>query len=168
MLARASFGPPEKAYGYEPVEHPGYVVRAHGKGRTTMVPWTIGRSYRDLGLTVARDAVHEIVQELLAGDEIVAADLPEHVEITVHKTGARLVVHVVNMSGARRSNFGPPVPVRGGGLHVRTAGSSPTAHALVNDAPCQTNRQDDWLSITLPEIDLFDVIVVDYPEKVTQ
>ena len=64
MLARASYGPPEKAYGNEVVEHPGYAVLTHGKGRTAMVPWTIGRSYRDLGLTVARDVLHAIVQEL--------------------------------------------------------------------------------------------------------
>jgi hypothetical protein len=168
MLARAAFGPPEKAYGYEPVEHPGYVVRTHGKGQTAMVPWTIGRSYRDLGLTVARDVVHDLVQELLAGDEIVAADLPETVEITVHKSGERLVVHLVNMSGARRSNFGPPLPVRDGRLRVRVADASPTARALVSDAPCQITRDDGWLSIALPEIDLFDVIVVDYSQKVTQ
>jgi hypothetical protein len=168
MLARAPYGPPEKAYGYEPVEHPGYAIRAHGKGRTAMVPWTIGRSYRDLGLTVTRDAVHALVQELLADDEIVAADLPENVEITVHKTGQRLVVHVVNMSGARRSNFGPPLPLRDGRLRVRGAGATATARALVNDAPCETTRQDGWLSISLPEIDLFDVIVVNDMEKVTQ
>jgi hypothetical protein len=163
MLARAAFGPPEKAYGYEPVEHPGYAIQAHGKGRTAMVPWTIGRSYRDLGLTVARDAAQALVQELLAGDEVVSVDLPESVEITVHKTGERLVIHVVNMSGARRSNFGPPLPVRGGSLRVRGAGT--TARALVNDAPCQTTRDGDWTSIALPEIDLFDVIVIDYSGK---
>jgi hypothetical protein len=168
MLARSNFGPPEKAYGYEPVEHPGYAVRTHGKGRTAMVPWTIGRSYRDLGLTVARDAVHALVQELLAGDEIVAADLPESAEITVHKSGERLVVHVVNLSGARRSNFGPPLPVHGGTLRVRAAGAGSTAQALVNDAPCQTTRDGEWLSIALPEIDLFDVIVVDRSQTVTQ
>jgi hypothetical protein len=162
MLARSSYGPPEKAYGNEAVEHPGYAVQTHGQGRTAMVPWTIGRSYRDLGLTVARDVIHTIVQELLAGDEIVAADLPESVEVIVNKTGQRLVVHLVNMSGARRSNFGPPVPVRDGQLRVRGAGPSATARALVHDSPCQTTQDDGWLTIMLPEIDLFDVIVVDY------
>jgi hypothetical protein len=166
MLARAQFGPPEKAYGYEPVEHPGYAVQTHGKGRTAMVPWTIGRSYRDLGLTVTRDAMGAIVAELLAGDEIVAADLPESVEITVNKapgeTGDRLVVHVINMSGARRCNFGPPVPVRDGVLRVRGSAAGATAKSLVGDAPCQTTQQDDgWLSIALPTINLFDVIVVE-------
>ncbi|MFN8635739.1 MAG: beta-galactosidase trimerization domain-containing protein [Chloroflexota bacterium] len=161
MLARASYGPPEKAYGNEVVEHPGYAVRAHGKGRTAMVPWTIGRSYRELGLTVSRGVMHELVQELLAGDEIVAADLPESTEITVHKNGQRLVVHVVNMSGARRSNFGPPLPIRDGVLRVRGADAGATVRALVGDAPCQTSAEDGWLTITLPRIDLFDVIVVD-------
>jgi hypothetical protein len=60
------------------------------------------------------------------------------------------------------------VPVRGGSLRVRGAGSGLTAHALVNDAPCRATREDGWTSIALPEIDLFDVIVVDYSQKVTQ
>jgi hypothetical protein len=166
MLARSAYGPPEKAYGNEPVEHPGYAVQTHGKGRTTMVPWTIGRSYRELGLTVSRDAMREIVGELLAGDEIVAAELPETVEITIHKTGERLVVHVVNMSGARRANFGPPVPVLDGVLRVRGAGS--TARALVGDTRCQTTQDGEWLRIALPKLDLFDVIVVDNSQKVMQ
>ncbi|MCC7370883.1 MAG: family 10 glycosylhydrolase [Chloroflexi bacterium] len=161
MLARSAYGPPEKAYGYEPVEHPGYVVRAHGKGRTAMVPWTVGRSYRDLGLTVSRDIIHSLAQELLAGDEIVSADLPEHVEVTLHRTGNRLVVHLINMSGARRSNFGPPLPIRDGVLHVRGAAAQATAHALVHDTPCDLARQGDTASIALPEIDLFEVLVVD-------
>jgi hypothetical protein len=162
MLARAQYGPPEKAYGNVPVEHPGYVIQQHGQGRTAMVPWTIGRSYRDLGLTVSRDVMHQIVQDLLAGDEIVSVDLPESVEVTIHKTGERLVVHLVNMSGARRSNFGPPLPVRHGTLKVRMAGAGSTARALVSDAPCETTRQDDGLRIALPEIGLFEVIVVDF------
>jgi hypothetical protein len=168
MLARSSYGPPEKAYGYEPVEHPGYAIRTHGKGRTAMVPWTIGRSYRELGLTVSRDVMHAIVDELLAGDEVVSVDLPEQVEVTLNKTGDRLVVHLVNMSGARRSNFGPPLPVRGGVLRVRSDSSTATAQALVSDSQCQTNSADGWLSIALPDIDLFDVIVVDSSQKVTK
>jgi hypothetical protein len=110
--------------------------------------------------------MREIVTELLAGDETVAADLPESVEITVNRTpgksGDRLVVHVVNMSGARRSNFGPPLPVSGGVLRVRGAASGATVKSLVGDSPCETTQQDDgWLSIALPTINLFDVIVVD-------
>jgi hypothetical protein len=172
VLARSQYGPPEKAYGNVPIDHPGYAIRPYGKGRTAMVPWTIGRSYRELGLTVSREVIHDIVRELLAGDEIISVDLPESIEVTLHKTGDRLVVHLVNMSGARRSNFGPPVPVRDGVLRLRGAGAKATARALVSDAQCQTTTHDGTVSIALPEIDLFEVIVVDYSdvdnsEKVT-
>ncbi|MFN8521675.1 MAG: alpha-amylase family protein [Chloroflexota bacterium] len=163
MLARAAYGPPEKAYGYEPVEHPGYSVRAHGKGRTAMVPWTIGRAYRELGLTVARDKMHAMVRELLGGDEILAAELPEQAEITMNRSGDRLVVHVVNMSGARRSNFGAPLPFAGGRLRVR--GARGDARALVSDSSCPATRDGEWVSIELPRIDLFEVIVVDCPSR---
>jgi hypothetical protein len=161
MLARASFGPPEKAYGNAQVGHPGYVLWSHGRGRSAQIPWTVGRAYRDLGLTVERDVISSIVRELLAGDESVSADLPTQVELTVHKTGPRTVVHLINMSGASRTNFGPPLPVRGGSL--RLSGFAPTAraHALVSDSACEVTTDADGVSVALPELGLFEVIVID-------
>jgi len=161
MLARAPFGPPEKAYGHVQVDHPGYVLWTHGRGRSAVIPWTIGRTYRDLGLTVVRDLLVEVVAQLLAGDEQVFAELPEQVELTLHTTGQRTVVHLVNMSGARRTNFGPPLPVRDGKLRVLGLSSSATAHALVSDTPCEVSADEDGLSVGLPEIDLFEVIVIE-------
>jgi hypothetical protein len=160
MLARAPFGPPEKAYGNLQVSHPGYVLWQHGRGRSVQIPWTIGRTYRDLGLTVLRDLIHEVVVQLLAGAETVSADLPEQVELTVHQTGKHTVIHLVNMSGARRTNFGPPIGVRNGVLRLSTTNAAATAHALVSDTACEVTRDGDELSITLPEIGLFEVIVV--------
>jgi Hypothetical glycosyl hydrolase 6/Beta-galactosidase trimerisation domain len=166
MLARAPFGPPEKAYGNLPVNHPGYVLWSHGQGRSATIPWTIGRSYHDLGLSVVRDLLHEVV-ELLAGDETLSVELPEQVELTMHTTGAQTVVHLINMSGARRSNFGPPVPVHGGVLRVDRASASATAHALVSDTACNVQRAGDQLTIALPEIGLFEVIVIGERDEVT-
>jgi hypothetical protein len=159
VLARSNYGPPEKCYGYEAVEHPGFAIQSHGRGRTAMVPWTIGRSYRELGLTVSRDVMHGLVQELLDGDEIVSADLPESVEITVGKSGDRLVIHVINMSGARRANFGPPIPVSGGRLRIRGA-TGASVRTLVSGAECEVARSADGIEVALPEIGLFEVVVV--------
>ena len=165
MLARAPFGPPEKAYGNVRVDHPGYVLASHGRGRSVVIPWTIGRTYRDLGLTVVRDLIQEVVELLLAGDERVSADLPDQVELTVHRSGPRTVVHLINMSGARRTNFGPPMGVRNGVLRVRGAGAA--AHALVSDNPCQAHLDGDELTIGLPEIGLFEVIVIGNHDDIT-
>jgi Hypothetical glycosyl hydrolase 6/Beta-galactosidase trimerisation domain len=160
LLARAPFGPPEKAYGNVQVSHPGYVRWSHGRGRSVMIPWTIGRAYRDLGLTVVRDLIQEVVVQLLDGDQQVSADLPEQVELTLNQTGTRTVVHLINMSGARRSNFGPPIAVRHGVLRVRGTRSPAAAHALVSDTMCAVHSAGDELTIELPEIGLFEVIVI--------
>lgn len=160
LLARAPYGPPEKAYGNVPVDHPGYVLINHGQGRSATIPWMIGRGYYDLGLSVLRDLLHEVVTELLAGDEVVSADLPEQVEITLHQTGDETVIHLLNLSGARRTNFGPPIDVRDGRLRLTGVSATATAHALVSDAACAVARDGDTLTVMLPEFGLFEVIVV--------
>jgi hypothetical protein len=168
MLPRAPFGPPEKAYGHVQVGHPGYVVWSHGRGRSATIPWTIGRAYRDLGLTVERDLLISIVQELLAGDEVVSADLPDQVELTVHRTGERTVVHLVNMSGARQTGFGAPLPVRDGVLRLTATNPMKTAHALVSDSACVLTSDADGVRVALPPLGLFEVIVISDAEEVTQ
>ncbi|HEV7666347.1 MAG TPA: alpha-amylase family protein [Chloroflexota bacterium] len=167
LLARAPFGPPEKAYGNVQVDHPGYVVFRHGRGRSVTIPWTIGRTYHDLGLSVARDLLAEVLTELQAGDEAVSATVAEQVELTVHQTRERTVVHLINMSGARRTNFGPPVPVRNGVLHIAGAPASASAHALVSDSACAVTHDGDTLRVQLPDIDLFEVIVIGDPNPLT-
>jgi hypothetical protein len=159
MLARAPFGPPEKAYGNAQVGHPGYVMWSHGQGRSALIPWTVGRAYRDLGLTVERDLISSVVRELLAGDESVSAELPDQVELTVHKTGPRTVVHVINMSGAGRSNFAP--------LRLSGMTSGARAYALVSDAACLVTTDAKGVSVALPELGLFEVIVID-PDATSQ
>jgi hypothetical protein len=168
LLARAPFGPPEKAYGHVQVNHPGYVLWSHGRGRSATIPWTIGRAFHDLGLTVERELVISLVHDLLDGAEPVSVDVPEQVEVTVHTTGERTVVHLVNLSGARRKSFGPPVPIRGGTLRIAGAGTGASAHALFSDSPCTVKADADGISVVLPEIGLFEVIVVGKSEEVAQ
>ena len=55
FLPQAAYGPPEKAYGHVADGTPGYYV--DGAGRVALVPWTIGRSYHELGLSTLRDIV---------------------------------------------------------------------------------------------------------------
>lgn len=167
MLARAPFGPPEKAYGHFQIEQPGYVLWRHGRGRSATIPWTIGRAFHDLGLTVERDLVLAIVHDLLAGEEPLSAELPEQVEVTAHTNGERTIVHLLNFSGAQRKNFGPPLPVRGGVLRLSRASPHAVARALVSDAACTVTPEGDGIKIALPEIGLFEVIVIGGSEETT-
>ena len=161
MLARANYGPPEKAYGNLPVDHPGFAISSYGDGRAAIVPWTIGRAYHDLGVSALRDLVEDIARELLGGEEAVSADLPEQVELTVHNSGPRTVVHLINFSGARRSNFGPVVPISGGRLRINGLSANATGRALVKDEVCVIEHIDRKLVIQVPELELFEVIVIE-------
>ena len=59
-LSRAPYGPPEKCYGHLETPHPGRLTSADR--RLTVLPWTIGRVYRQVGLTAARDLLVAEIQ----------------------------------------------------------------------------------------------------------
>jgi hypothetical protein len=158
FLPQAPFAPPEKAYGHRPSVDPGYVVTPHGRGRGALIPWTAGRAYLELGLTAIRDSFIEVVGTLLDGIDPLVFDVPEQVEVTVHQSNAGLVVHLVNMSGVRSSNFGPTVPIRGARISGAALGG--TVRALVADRDVTPANGAD---IVVPDFDLFEVIVIPTP-----
>lgn len=161
LLARAPYGPPEKAHGQRPVNHPGYGIGHHGGGTTALVPWTPGRTYHQLGLSAVRDVLVDLVLEILDGADPVRVQAPEQVEVTVHRSGDDLVVHLLNHSGARRRSFGPPLPVRGVTVGVSADGGLPTARALVADVLCEvTDGGDGSAVVHVPQVDLFEVLVL--------
>jgi hypothetical protein len=157
FLPQAAYGPPEKAYGHVADGTPGYYVGRGGQ--VALIPWTIGRSYHELGLATLRDIVAGLVRELLGKDEPLKADLAEHVELTLQGRGDDLVVHLINLSGARRKNYGPYVRTSGGTLRLAGARPSATAvRALVAGAACKTETRGDDLVIHLPDLERFEVL----------
>ena len=158
-LPQAPYGPPEKCYGHAADGTPGYWL--DGSGRVALVPWTVGRSYHELGLTTLRDIVVDLTGALLGDDEPLRAELGEHVEMTLQRRDDDLVVHLINLSGARRKNYGPPIRTRGGKLRLSGADPGTSATALVAGTPCATARDGDDLVITLPDLDRFEVVLIE-------
>ncbi|OCF35855.1 hypothetical protein I316_02348 [Kwoniella heveanensis BCC8398] len=159
VLDRAPFAPPEYAYGNK--AHPdegGAVIAAFGQGTTAIIPFTIGRAYKDLGLTPLRDFFLDVLTNKLSAPEILSFDIAEQVEITVNRNGKDLIVHLDNQSGARPTNFGPYLPIAGGKITINGAQSSSsiTAHALYADQEVQVKSGE----IVLPVLGLFEVVVI--------
>jgi hypothetical protein len=46
--------------------------------------------------------------------DVLSCSNVEEVEMTINRTGYKVVVHLINVSGARRQNFGSHIPVSGG------------------------------------------------------
>ncbi|MFI6674486.1 hypothetical protein [Kribbella sp. NPDC050470] len=146
-LSRAPYGPPEKCHGHVQLEHPG-VVR---QGNVVLLPWTVGRSYREVGLSVHRDLfVDEVVR---AGGPQVETDLPEQVEIVLGRSAAGFVVHLLNRSGDTDQRFAPPVRI--GPAELRLPDAVHEVQALRSGArlPIADGR------VRLPELDLFELLI---------
>lgn len=158
-LPQAPYGPPEKCYGHFADGTPGYYLNAAGK--VAVIPWTIGRSYHELALTTLRDIVVQLVRELLGSDEPLSAELSDQVELTLQRRGDALVVHLDNLSGAHRMNYGPFLPIAGGRLRLADASDGTKATALVAGAPCPMHRQGRDLVIDLPELGRFEVVHIE-------
>jgi len=158
LLPQAPFGPPEKSYGHQPDGTPGFYVSA--SGGVAVIPWTIGRSYHEIGLTTSRDIVFSLVTELLGNDSHLEAKLAEQVEITLQESPDLLVIHLINLSGARRKNFGPVIDLDGGALRLRGWSGATQARALVAGANCNTSLDGGDLVVELPRLGRFEVITV--------
>ena len=155
LLAHAPFSPPEKAYGNIQVEQRGYGSWRYGSGKGAVIPFTVGRGYHELGLGVYRDFFMKVLREEGGATEDITCNLAEQVEITVNKNGTKTVIHLINMSGARKQNFGSHIPIPGGTIDV--AGKAVTARTLKSDK--QLEVRDG--SIILPTLDLFEVVVIE-------
>ncbi|KAK3681997.1 hypothetical protein LTR37_020675 [Vermiconidia calcicola] len=155
LLAHAPFSPPEKAYGNIQVEQRGYGSWAYGAGKGVVIPFTVGRGYHELGLGVYRDFYAKILREEGEAEEKLACNIAEQVEMTLNTNGSKTVVHLINMSGARKQNFGSHLPVVGGTISV--GDRAVTAYALRSDQSLEVRNGE----IILPTLDLFEVIVIE-------
>ncbi|WP_432938257.1 alpha-amylase family protein [Kribbella sp. CA-253562] len=108
-LSRAPYGPPEKCHGHLELEHPGRLRAPYGQGRAVMLPWTVGRAYREVGLTAHRELV--VTEVLWAGAQQIATGLPEQVEIVLGRSAAGRVIHLLNRSGDADQRFAEPLPI---------------------------------------------------------
>lgn len=142
-MSRAPYGPPEKCHGHEVLIHPGLVKRDN----VVLFPWTIGRAYREVGLSVHRDLFVDQVGGAME------TDLPEQVEIVVGRSAKGYVVHLLNRSGDTDQRFAPPVRIGPGRLRLPDGVRAVEALNAGERLPVN----DGWVQV--PEIELFEVLV---------
>lgn len=159
-LDYAPFAPPEYAYGNVQGDERGSGAGTYGKGRGALIPFTVGRGYRELGLRVFRDFFETVLRENGAAREPFEFHIAEQVEITVNvNSRGQTIVHFRNISGLRKQNFGSHLPIPAGVIKV--SGGNVTARALRGDSVLEVVDGE----IQIPGIDLFEVIVIEGLEQ---
>ncbi|NGY65274.1 hypothetical protein G7043_40905 [Lentzea sp. NEAU-D13] len=163
ILAQAPWGPPELSYGHTATGDPAVASAKHGSGTSSMITWTIGRTYREFAKTEVRDHLLRVL-EPLAGVRV-SAELPEQVELILGRDDDGYVAHLLNQTGARRRSFGPHVPITGGRLLIHGATGHEQATALVAGRDLPVRQVEGTLVIDLPTVDLFEVVRVRHPHE---
>ncbi|OLT21217.1 hypothetical protein BJF79_15630 [Actinomadura sp. CNU-125] len=64
VLAQAPWGPPELSHGHVPGGDPAVASIHYGSGVSAMIPWTIGRTYREFAKTEIREHLLRVVEPL--------------------------------------------------------------------------------------------------------
>jgi hypothetical protein len=150
-MSRAPYGPPEKCHGHLELDHPGRLSAPYGNGQATLMPWTVGRSYREVGLTAHRDVfVDEVVR---AGGPQVDTELPEQVEVVLGRSVSGTVIHLLNRSGDADQRFGRPLPIAEGWLTLPDGVTTVEALCAGRQLRVEGGR------VLVPTIALFEVLV---------
>ena len=157
-LAFGPFAPPEYIYGNVQVGIRGAGIGAHGKGIGVLVPFPVGKSYREIGLSVFRDFFSLVLGKAGGAQEKLEFDLVPQAEVILGVNGAgQTVVHVINQSGIKHQNYGTPLPLPAG--RVRVVGNNEVkARTLVTNEELEID-DEGWLR--LPGIELFDVVIIE-------
>lgn len=163
-ISRAPYGPPEKCHGHLPLDHPGLVVDSATDSRVALLPWTVGRAYREVGLSAHRDLFVDALLRV-APDAVVRSglgsgpSLPEQVEVVRGRSAAGEVIHLLNRSGDADQRFRAPVPIAPATLAVATADCRVRALRANVELPVASVNGQPY--VQLPEIGLFEVLVVE-------
>lgn len=158
FVSAAPFGPPEKCYGNQVTDIPGVIRNNHRNGAVTTLAWTAGRAYRETELTAIADHIGRELLVLLRGESPVRADAPADVDLTLATAAGRTVVHVLNLTGARRRGFEAPLPLRDVVVHLFGLPAGTPVTAVISGITVTTDGSDDT-AVRLPELELFEVLV---------
>jgi hypothetical protein len=156
LLTQAPWGPPEVSYGHIASGDPAVASLRYGAGVSTMITWTIGRTYREFGKTEVRDHLLRVLEPL--AEVTLSAEITDRVELILGRDEQGYVIHLVNQTGAQRRSFGPHVLVAGGRLVLHGIDESRRATALVAGHDLDIRNEGTTQIIELPVLGMFEVV----------
>jgi len=157
------YGPPEKCYGGVDTEYPGRVTNVFGKGTAVYFPWAVGGLYYRLGLTDYRSALTAAVDSVLTKGRLLRTNAPAQLEVTITRQRGqnRVLAHLINYTGYQGRAFYEPLELRNVVVDIRVPGGVSRARAVRAGLELDLTIDEDYVSVTVPAVGLFELIVFD-------
>jgi len=165
FIPPAMIGPPEKCYYTDVTETPGLIINQYSKGKTAFFPWRIGSIYHHKRHYGHAALVMSTFNNLLDIEQDIKMDASPLVEISrqISKTGNFEWYGLLNHTGQLGNGFFEPVPIRDISFKIKPEKEVKSIKGLQNNEaiPFETS-ENGCLEISLPELNSYDVVLVEY------
>lgn len=150
---------PEFAYWEGETDVPGLSVNQYGQGRAYYLPWQVARQFHLYGLPSSGRLLVRVA-ELALGERAVRTDAPRSVEIVQsRRPDGSLVLHLINSTGVESK---PLLEVtRLADIRIGFTRPVRRARALVAGTSLPLREDGELMSVTLPALGLFEVLVLE-------
>lgn len=162
LVLPGPFGPPERVVLGDATDDPGLVVHAFGEGRAVYIPWLPGTLVHRHGHPNSAAFAADVLEHH-AGIEPLGGNLPPMVETTLLERtdrSARLL-HLINHSGHFGASYVAPIPIRDLEVELPTEGEPSGVAGLVAGRSYAWSANDGRLSISVPELGLFEAMRIE-------
>lgn len=167
MIPPHNFGPPERCYYEVVADRPGFTIHPFQKGKAIYIPWLPGVLFHRQGYTNTSNFAADLIEHI-AGITPVGGILSPMVEVTLFGRegsmdgtagdGSAALLHLVNTSGHFGTTFYPPVTMHGLTVELPWPVAPTAVTSLVTGEGLAYSFSADTLTITVPELELFDAI----------
>ena len=159
MVPPSMFGPPEKIHIYiRDTSVPGVAFAQRGRGEVAWVPWNLASLYYKYSLPAHAGILRDLITRL-APERQLKANAHPLVEISVMKQGARMLVHLVNVSGHSQTGYFPPLPMQD--IRLDLAGEAASARAVRGSRDLPVRSSAGRTQLILPSLRDYELIVLE-------
>ncbi|OHB66405.1 MAG: hypothetical protein A2Y77_04470 [Planctomycetes bacterium RBG_13_62_9] len=161
------FGPPEKCYYRSVSDHPALLVKKHGRGAVACFPWDIGSHYAQQCHQGHASLVMGAIDSVLGLDRRLRVTTSPLVEVThrLGQDGRFEWVALFNHSGQQGKALHHPIPIRDIAIDLKPQKQVKAVRLLrAGSTLTFSPRQDGRVSITVPQLDHYEIALFEYAE----
>jgi hypothetical protein len=164
FIPPAMIGPPEKCYYQEVTEIPGLVYSNYGEGHTVFIPWRIGSVYHHKRHYGHAELVMRALEGLLKYKPDLQTEASPMIEISrqLSRSNDFEWFGVLNHSGQLGNGFFKPIPIHDFVLSFKPRKDVKSIKSLKSSESLEYRQNGDKLMITLPKLNAYDVILIEY------
>ena len=143
-------------------DYPGLIVSSYGEGKVIYSPADLARHYYDQRMIPHLNMLSGGIQWLLGDRNTLEVEAPGTIEAVVRAQPdrGRTIIHLINLTGEMQRPIEKVIPLADIALKVKVAGAQ-RAHTLMEPAELPIRTEDGWVSLSLPRLELYEVIVIE-------